>query len=79
MAKAKVQTHTFATVQDMHNVPLEKIDLFCEDLRLWLKLNALAKQSGLAVKSPTAEFAWIDDGKHDIGVNIRVNVENVKL
>lgn len=72
----------FRTVAEMQAIPLDKIDAFCEDLRLWLTMMRLA-DAGLAemppelkdairLVSPRDVFGWIDDGKHDANIHIRI-------
>ena len=71
-------TFKFRTVEDMHAVPFEKIDHFCHDLALWLQLHKLVEISdtpSLRVTSPRDEFGWVDDGKHDININLKVRTE----
>ena len=71
-------TFKFRTVEDMHAVPFEKIDHFCHDLALWLQLHKLVEISdtpSLRVTSRRDEFGWVDDGKHDININLRVRTE----
>lgn len=74
---AKPKTYSFATVADMHAIPLDKIEAFCTDLRLWLQQHRLYEQANaelrkagspvtLAVTTPTEVFVWIDDGKHEV-------------
>lgn len=79
MADTEVQW--FSTTTDMLAVPADKIDAFCEDLRLWLHMHAefaqLSEQCGVVVTvtSRTDAFGWVDDGKHDARVSIEVIAE----
>jgi hypothetical protein len=71
----------FTTVTDMRAIPADKIDHFCEDLRLWLHMHAhiaaVAAEVGnemlLKVLTPTESFGWIDDGRHDANINVTIN------
>lgn len=70
--KSKRQTHYFKTISDLHAIPAEKVDMFCEDLRLWLRLHRMADAAGLPASTPTDTFGWIDDGRHDIKITVTV-------
>jgi hypothetical protein len=79
MAKTP-KAQMFRTVEDMHAIPLEKIDHFCQDLALWLSLHRVAEltnaeQSMVKVTSPRDVFGWVDDGKHDVNLNIKLHTE----
>ena len=72
----------FTTVSDMRAVPAEKIDHFCEDLRLWLHMHKQVEQiqaelgplaAGLKIMSPTEAFGWVDDGRHDARIQINLH------
>jgi hypothetical protein len=73
-----VKTTYFETVNDMHAVPLEKVDAFCEDLRLWLRTHRMVDGLGpdiakaVQVRTPTHRFGWIDDGEHNVNLKIEV-------
>jgi hypothetical protein len=77
------EAQLFTTITDMRAVPTEKIDAFCEDLRLWLHMHkhieAVSAESEkvlgvkLAILSPTSAFAWIDDGRHDANINVTID------
>ena len=54
----------------MHAVPMDKLDWFCEDLRLWLKLQRMADASGVKVTSERKVFCWIDDERHNVRIDI---------
>lgn len=71
--KKRPTTYYFKTVADMQAVPIDKLEAFTTDLRLWLELHRIADASGaLKATTPTDVFAWIDDGKHDVRVNISI-------
>lgn len=80
-------TQYFKTVADMAAVPAEKIDAFCEDLRLWLHVHKclarIEQDTNVRVVSETDTFGWIDDGKHDVSVTVQDHdgnpIEEVKL
>lgn len=67
-----IPTQHFRTVADMAAVPLDKIDAFCEDLRLWLTMRALCASvpATVATLVDPDVFGWIDDGKHDTNLRI---------
>lgn len=80
---AKKKPHFFSTVSDMRALPTDKIDHFCEDLRLWLHMHkqaeAIQKQIDdalgggvmtLHITTPTESFGWIDDGRHDARIKV---------
>lgn len=76
--KASPEVYEFRTIEDLHKIPVEKIEHFCQDLASWLTIHRLAAdipaelQGLLKVTTPTDVFEWIDDGKHDINLNIKV-------
>lgn len=72
MSKKKPEPDVFRTVADMHRVPIEKLDAFTTDLRLWLQAHRLAelRPGHVRIASPTDAFGWIDDGKHDVRVKV---------
>lgn len=76
----KHKVYKFRSVQDMQAVPLEKIDHFCRDLALWLSVCKIADQASdettqVKITTPRDEFGWIDDGKHDVNLNIKIRQE----
>lgn len=69
----------FDTVSDMRALPAEKIDEFCEDLRLWLHMQKMLEDilrtvsaDRLQMTTPSDRFGWIDDGRHDANITINV-------
>ena len=61
---------------DLVDVPEEDFDHFVEDLKTWLAgvklfnaIGAELKDSGAVEMSET--MRWINDGKHDIDINIQ--------
>lgn len=72
MAKRKPQTYYFKTVADMHAVPLEKLDWFCEDLRLWLTLHRMADAQKLTITTARDVFGWKDDNCHNARLIVTV-------
>jgi hypothetical protein len=79
MAKKKPITYHFRTVEEMHAIPMDKLDNFCRDLSLWLMVHRIADANStedVKIKSGTRDvFGWIDDCKHDVRVNIKVKSE----
>lgn len=75
----KPETTFYRTVTEMRGVPSEKIDHFCEDLRLWLHMHAQIAElqaaiGGIAkinITSPVDTFGWIDDGRHDVTIRVK--------
>lgn len=73
MPRKKPVTYEFRTVADMQAVPVEKLGAFCEDLRLWLTIHRIAEATGeLKAHTPLDVFGWIDDGRHDITINLHL-------
>lgn len=72
MAKKKPQTSYFKTILDMQAIPADKVDLFCEDLRLWLRLHRMADEAGIPVTTPRNVFGWIDDGRHNARIDVTI-------
>ncbi len=70
MAKKKAVRINFRTIEDLHVVPLEKIDAFVTDLRMWLLLSRATEVHG-AIQKNRDTFKWVDDGKHDIDLAIK--------
>jgi hypothetical protein len=71
----------FRTVEDMHAVPAEKIDHFCHDLALWLTMHKLVDAidcAAIKVTSTRDVFGWIDDGKHDANITLRVRTDQIE-
>ncbi len=71
--KPPVAEIVFKTISDLHSIPIEKVDLFCADLALWLKLYRTIES--MPIKSndtKPSEFHWLDDGKNDIEWRIRI-------
>lgn len=67
------ETHTFRLISDLHAIPLEKIEDFCKDLALWLATCRLTETiEGLKMTSSQDQFTWIDDGKHDVKINLTI-------
>jgi hypothetical protein len=76
MPKKKPPVFYFRTVSEMHAIPLEKIEAFTIDLKLWLQQHRIAELTGkgwLTVATPTDVFGWIDDGRHDVKVHLTVS------
>lgn len=71
--KKKAETRHFHTIQQLHTIPLEKVASFCEDLRLWLSVCRAAEIQGFAMSAKTDVFRWIDDGKHDVRINVTIH------
>jgi hypothetical protein len=70
----------FRTVEDMHAVPAEKIDHFCRDLALWLTMHKLVEAidcAAIKVTSPRDVFGWIDDGKHDANITLKLHTDQI--
>jgi hypothetical protein len=66
------QRYQFRTIEDLHVVPLEKLEAFVIDLKAWLAIQRVAEARGgvFQTTSPRDCFEWIDDGKHDVNVTI---------
>jgi hypothetical protein len=47
--KKKAETFYFKTVADMHRVPIEKLDAFVLDLKLWLQMHRVVELKGEGV------------------------------
>lgn len=60
----------FRTVEDLHRVPIDKIQAFTTDLALWLQLHRLVDAHGLPVTGCRDVFGWVDDGRHDVTLTI---------
>jgi hypothetical protein len=82
---SKYTTYHLRTIKGILSVITEdNVDAFLKDFELWLKLhlhvetmNKVAKTNGLGrVETQDEEFTWIDDGKHDMHVNLDVSVKN---
>lgn len=74
--KKKRNVIAFKTIGELHALPLEKIDAFCTDLALWLKIHKVTEaQEGIKARTPRDQFDWIDDGKHNINVTLHVKHE----
>lgn len=79
----KAPPRFFTTVTDMRELPAEKIDHFCEDLRLWLHMHKqveeIQAQIGQSVRievtTRTDAFGWIDDNRHD--ANIKIDLQGL--
>jgi hypothetical protein len=71
--KKKPLVHFFRTIEDLHAIPLEKIEAFTIDLKLWLQQLRIVELTGkgvMKVTTPTDVFGWIDDGRHDVRVHL---------
>jgi len=73
---AENKEYKLRTIQDIENVVTpENIECFKKDFCSWLDILVAARKGfmGLPViiKSD-GEFTWIDDGKNDATINIRV-------
>lgn len=86
----KQEAAYYRTVSEMRAVPADKIDNFCEDLRLWLHMHKQVDDIRAAlgplehvvqVTSADDAFGWVDDNKHDARIHIELHevpaVENV--
>lgn len=80
----EVKAQFFKTVTDMRTVPADKIDHFCEDLRLWLHMHKqveeLHAQLGelaymVKIKTPIDAFGWVDDNKHDATIKVQFSAD----
>lgn len=70
----------FRTFVEMCAVPSNKIDAFCEDLRLALHMRAQVAEiqaslgpelsGAIKITSPSDAFGWVDDGRHDANIRI---------
>ena len=63
-------------ITDLFNVPDDRREACLKDLALWLAMaepmrKLLAEIGGVAV-FPVQSFIWLDDGKHDAHVSVRV-------
>ncbi len=77
MAKKKPDVYEFRTVAELHAIPIDKIDNFCRDLALWLAICKVGELTDGAtrVTTPLDMFKWIDDGQHNVNLNIKIRTE----
>lgn len=78
MPKKKPTTYYFRRIEDLHAIPLEKIEAFTIDLKLWLQQHRILELTGkgaLRATTPTDVFGWIDDGRHDVRVHLSATPE----
>ena len=69
--KKKANVIEFRTIGELHCLPLEKIEMFTKDLALWLQIHKVAEMNdSLKATTPRDVFAWIDDGKHNVRINV---------
>ena len=88
MSETKHEPQYFATVDEMHAIPEDRIDIFCEDLRIWLRTHrsidkVLAElptemAEAIYLRSPRDRFGWIDDGEHNMSIKFSVVDEREK-
>lgn len=63
--------YTIRKIRDVLQIPEERFDAFCEDLKRWHALSRSvdaqldAAVLGLNMETIDYCFQWIDDGKHD--------------
>ena len=68
------------TLRDILEIPEDRMDAFLPELKMWHQqahawrelLAATAEASGIAgeIEVTTQGMTWIDDGKHDITINL---------
>lgn len=77
MAKKKPDTYQFRTINELHAIPMDKIEHFCRDLALWLTICKISELTDGVTKvtTPLDVFGWVDDGKHNVNLNIKVRTE----
>lgn len=73
------KTHKLKTIQDIVDV-VDKDNLknFIIDLEMWLAIEIQSRPLRPLMKMKTDEFDWIEDGKHDPHIEIRVEDEKEK-
>jgi len=72
--------YTIEHINDILEIPEEKIDHFLEDLRGWYThakawkdmLGVISEIAGDDAATTETKFVWIDDDKHDAKVTIQI-------
>lgn len=67
--------YNLRTVEDFLDVPVEKLPACLVDFLSWIDImRELRNANFLAenVKPIPDQFQWVDDGKHDVGITIRL-------
>lgn len=66
-------------LNDILNIPEESFDDFVEDLRSWYELQRQVIKTATLIPNselkPGNGMTWIDDGKHDITLNLKVTAK----
>ncbi len=76
MKKIKIRT-----IKDIHNAVNEgNLENFLTDFKSYLSIHLVAKkiaenEEGMRIESDNSVFNWIDDGKNDIDLKIKVREE----
>lgn len=67
------------TVEDITNVLNESnIDNFLVDFKMWLSMRIefkKIKEMVGVVKFDNTQFRWIDDGKHEADINLKISLK----
>jgi hypothetical protein len=67
------------TIEDITNVLTESnIDNFLVDFKMWLSMRIefkKIKEAEGVVKFDNTQFRWIDDGKHEADITLKVNIK----
>jgi hypothetical protein len=74
-----MKVHKLKTIEDITKVLTDKnIDNFLEDFRMWLSMRIEFTKLGISGDTLTfdnSQFRWIDDGKHEADLRIRVKTK----
>jgi len=71
----KIRTYTLKTIEDITNVLTnENVDNFLVDFKAWLSYRLKFKEVKIdnLVKFDNTKFTWIDDGKHEADIRLKV-------
>jgi hypothetical protein len=70
MSDKTIEPQFFRTIEDFVALPAEKITHCVRDFELWLRAIKIAESHARQITTPTDVFGWLDDGKHDVKVQI---------
>lgn len=76
---SKPPSYTFRTLEDIVKViNEEKLETFLKDFSKWisfhtgLRMITLPNEFNIRINSRPLEMNWIDDGKNDVNINIKI-------
>ena len=71
MSRPAKKQYIFTRLEQLHQIPFDKIEACITDLKWWIVQHKIAEQQQLVVKPRSDTFIWVDDGRHKIDIIVR--------